>query len=51
MSRPLKWGTYYVSGHEKFAIFTKKLVIKPQWQGQVTLIFADSHVIYPRVNR
>ena len=31
-------------GIDKFAIFTKKLVIKPQLQGQVTLIFVDSHV-------
>ena len=27
-------------------IFSKKSIIKPQWQGQVTLIFADSHVIF-----
>ena len=33
-----------MSGHEKFALFTKKLAIKPQWPGQATLIFADSHV-------
>ena len=33
-----------MSGHDKFPIFTKKLVMKPQWQGQVTLIFAQSHV-------
>ena len=36
-----------MSGHDKFAIFTKKLVIKPLRQGKGTLIFADSHVTYP----